>query len=524
MLSQKNTKRLLIVIPLLLVGFYFNQDDTFPLPVDINARSQVPTVRTDDLVIPHVSTKAANAASTNAASTNVATSTTQATSPLAAGAPGIPSCVSNLGGVDRIVRNISGFGAAFGGTLFCHELCRNSHSSSPYSLEQFMNGPIGLEEWRMQFRAKSGELTPIGCDCLTSYDCDFASFSPSPTYASTSITPSSKDRLTFSSPQLSDSDHGDGASDFVIGHAQTYPWAKIEKFVITLRATGFKGGIHLRVDDAQKSDKTWVNRIKCYDVVLWTVTRDKPLHPQKERWVELATYVLELSQSLPKIGDGHQPLVIITDVRDTFFQANPFISARQWLPQTGETQLLLFPECKTLGNHVINFKWATTCWDKESRKIPPAWWKTAPIICSGGLVGTMSGVLVVAKAMSDELNKFRDDKCIDMLKPHDNGVDQGFLNHLFYVTDKLQPTKDFTKLMPSGVGPMAHISCWADWKPGLKEGCPLFRDPQGNVLSYDKQHSIIPMVHQYDRIGTVWRNLATKLPDLKKQWETQQKC
>ena len=185
-------------------------------------------------------------------------------------------------------------------------------------------------------------------------------------------------------------------------------------------------------------------------------------------------------------------MILVVDIRDTFFQANPFADVR-WLGHHGPTQVLLFPEClvridalvrvglcwsalvcvgqrclvhctsvgaggcqplccffRSLSNFGaqhhgmgrIAWDWMTKCWpeDRDKTLVPDRYLFTIPMICSGGFVGTFRGIHHVVKEMATEIRLQSTRWCTHPNASNDKspGWDQGFLNRLFYRTQRLQ--------------------------------------------------------------------------------------
>jgi hypothetical protein len=400
---------------------------------------------------------------------------------------------------------------------------------------------FGIIAWWL----KMGKLKQVDvvCDMLEGFECEY------PWFVSVAENKSPEQiaiaNHTFELPVAPLKGRAGEHDAIVMAYAQGYEWSKANRFVVTLRGTGFKGQIHIAVSAAAMHDPDWVRNARCYNVTLFVPPNitDLNLHPQQKRWEEMSARFEAMDAERSLMADPPiEPFVLILDIRDSFFQANPFADIL-WLGEHDNTQVLLFPECLHHGKHLNSFLWMTKCWkrDQDRKVVPKEYWWTAPIICSGGFIGTWRGVKHVVKEMATEIRRQSTEWwCMDpnTTTNHNPGWDQGFLNHLYYRTERLQPVAGYTRLMAAGVGPLVHMSVAADWKLepiantsgyasephaerySQQQGCAVYQDPEGYVVTYDAAHKRAAVVHQYDRLDPIDRLVGRRIDGIREQLGT----
>jgi len=206
--------------------------------------------------------------------------------------------------------------------------------------------------------------------------------------------------------------------------------------------------------------------------------------------------------------------ILISDVRDVFFQADPFISAPSGAVNflDASTNLLLFSEGlnditerqATLRNTRVNFRWLVNIYGyKKSKSI-----SNNAVLCSGTTIGTRAGMLFYTRAMLYEayLCLARNRKKIDGKRGHvcSGGADQGFHNYLFWNN----MLNDSIALL-NAEGPVYTI--------GVFRGKPVRSlnfevDAKGDVISPSQrgvQH-VVPLIHQWDRHADLCKHVFDK--------------
>ena len=195
--------------------------------------------------------------------------------------------------------------------------------------------------------------------------------------------------------------------------------------------------------------------------------------------------------------------ILVSDVRDVFFQDDPFLSfafGSENFLRSG-TNLLLFSEGlndilegnATLRNTRVNFLWLANIYGvKQAKKLGGN-----AVLCSGTTIGTKSGMLYYTRAMLYEgyLCLKRNHNKIDVGRGHvcSGGADQGFHNFLFWNNLLLG-----AEMMHNAAGPVYTV--------GIFRGKPVRyadfdRDVAGKVISPPKRGSSypVPVIHQWDR-------------------------
>ena len=163
--------------------------------------------------------------------------------------------------------------------------------------------------------------------------------------------------------------------------------------------------------------------------------------------------------------------VMVTDVRDVYFQADPFDTV-------GEDSLLLFEEHVVLGTDRRNKQWVKATFGREVLKSM----ETRTALCSGVTIGGVEKIIGYLEVMEPELVR-RNPACI---------ADQGIHNALAYLGrfDHLGAT-----IMKCETGPVLSMG--------------LMRDDAIKVnaddLVVDAGGIPYPVLHQYDRYPAILR-------------------
>jgi hypothetical protein len=163
--------------------------------------------------------------------------------------------------------------------------------------------------------------------------------------------------------------------------------------------------------------------------------------------------------------------IYLLDVRDLFFQRNPFDFP---VPEQG---LVCFLEESgmTIGACNINSIWVQSCYGASGL----AAIADRGILCSGATYGERGAIELYLDAMIREIAKVAGRRFV----PH-QGLDQGCHNHLLYRA----PPAPFIAL-ENGVGPVIHLV-------HRRTGRLVF-SPDNLLLNDAGQ--VIPIVHQWDR-------------------------
>jgi hypothetical protein len=239
--------------------------------------------------------------------------------------------------------------------------------------------------------------------------------------------------------QTNSKSHWDSSKSAVLGLASGYGRQVYEMFVGSLRATGFTGHIILAIAKDAPSDVVsylseqnvtikYVERAdKCtYNGTIgekgvpidmqksseWKCPKDYPDY--KITWSRFLYYRDWLNEC-PSCADG----VILTDVRDAFFQRDPFVTA---VERNQVHPLMVFQETPELDNEHWLTDWPITACRKH--KVG----KT-PMLCSGSVMGSREGILEYIDVMEEEFKYWiqRENCRID-----NRGDDQSIHNYLYY--------------------------------------------------------------------------------------------
>ena len=161
--------------------------------------------------------------------------------------------------------------------------------------------------------------------------------------------------------------------------------------------------------------------------------------------------------------------ILIADVRDVFFQKDPFVY-ENYGPLNLFAEELTLEEC-SINSHIFELSSSA----KELKK-----YSKENILCAGTTIGTTKGIMDYLKKMTLKLN------IKDIL------FDQGYHNYLFYA-GKLPGAKKFHNLK----GPVLTLA-----EMGSKN---LKYNNKRQVINLDG--SVVNILHQYDRdLGLLYRS------------------
>eukprot|EP00978_Attheya_sp_CCMP212_P004910 scaffold10750_cov60-Attheya_sp.AAC.1 len=210
-----------------------------------------------------------------------------------------------------------------------------------------------------------------------------------------------------------------------MGLASGYGKHTFEQFVGSLRATGFSGAIILGIaSDAPQGvlDYLAETNVTVKIVTLGPCTyHDEPskclvgLPDYKLSWVRFPLskqWLLDCKECT----DG----IMMTDVRDAYFQADPFTHSSIKYPVPG---LMTFEE---IYPDLTTEHWLTKFPIKKCKGYEIG---NHPMLCSGSTMGTREGILNYLDVMLKEFDAWNKDKqCFSNMV----GDDQSIHNHLYY--------------------------------------------------------------------------------------------
>lgn len=176
--------------------------------------------------------------------------------------------------------------------------------------------------------------------------------------------------------------------------------------------------------------------------------------------------------------------ILLIDVRDTYFQQDPFVN----LPSSSSSSsgiLQLYGENKdsvTIYKSSYNRSWIRSAYGQKVLDDI----KDHTVSCSGSTIGEKVALESYLRAM---ISEFEETKC--KMK----GCDQGFHNYLYRMR-KLYGAAGISKVVfnEQGEGNVNNLSAMRD-KPLTEWG--VFDKDRGVVLNWDRKLS--PVVHQFDR-------------------------
>lgn len=286
----------------------------------------------------------------------------------------------------------------------------------------------------------------------------------------------------------------------IIGMAKgpAYTYGKLLPFCKSVRKAGFQGKVLLGISSLKGIENR--KRVKMFEK--FNITGVYLDGVKDGEWGQsICRYYayMKLIEAFATEKDH----ILVSDVRDVFFQADPFSS----IPFGSEnfistnTKLLLFSEGlndilagnATLRNTRGNFRWLRNIYGVKKANILGG----NPVLCSGTTIGTKSGMLYYTRAMLYEGYSClkRNPHKFDGKRGHvcSGGADQGFHNFLFWNNLLLG-----AELVQNAAGPVYTV--------GIFRGKPVRyadfdRDQAGRVISPPKRGSSlpVPVIHQWDR-------------------------
>ena len=208
----------------------------------------------------------------------------------------------------------------------------------------------------------------------------------------------------------------------VIGIATGYGLDTYQSFVGSLRKSGYKGNIILGVSPdikpnveeyllAKNVTMKKIYKTECAPTVTASEGCAAPYPNVKIRWARFPLARDWLVECSTCSGP-----VLITDVRDAYFQDNPF---GEGAPVVDSLQVFEENPIQTTEHWLV--EWPV----RECRGVTYA----KPMLCSGTTIGTRDTMLQYLERMYDEMKAWTDDpKCHFQI----NGDDQSIHNYLFY--------------------------------------------------------------------------------------------
>jgi len=285
----------------------------------------------------------------------------------------------------------------------------------------------------------------------------------------------------------------------IIGMATgtAYTFDKLIPFCKSIRSTGFQGEVLIGVSKLGKVQES--NRKEMFHK--YNITGIHLDGMKGSEWGQSICRYHAYLEFVKHYVHDNTP-VLVSDVRDVFFQSNPFTSfplgAQNFL--NNSVELLLFSEGlndisekkATLRNTRGNLRWLRNIYGPKSREL-----ESKPVLCSGTTIGSKEGLYHYTRTMLYEgycclkrnMNKY------DGKRGHvcSGGADQGFHNYVFW-NKKLSNAV----YMLNAAGPVYTI--------GIFRGKPVrslnfARNRNGDLLSPPERgiQFLVPVIHQWDR-------------------------
>lgn len=215
-------------------------------------------------------------------------------------------------------------------------------------------------------------------------------------------------------------------------------------------------------------------------------------HPSSLRWILLQQYF----QSKKAKQELQYDQVLLIDVRDSYFQGNPFEKhSSSYFNVYQGVDTLTISQCGWNGG------WIKDCFGRDVLDQVG----NMPIICSGVSMGTLDNILTYVEFMSDTITGSPGPRTAEIMKEYHpkfptcerNGVDQGVHNVLVHKklisNIKIVLQKDSTILnMQAKKGTFDEVDY-------------VVKNMNGHLAT---------VVHQYDRFHTLQKYLFKKVKDL----------
>ncbi len=298
-------------------------------------------------------------------------------------------------------------------------------------------------------------------------------------------------------------------SDAIFALACNYKLRFYQRFVGTLRLTGFDGDIVLAVSPPEKMASGVGSYLKEQNVTAYgfevdcqgkdncRLKDDFLGYPDPRPHRTFANIRYALYEYWLNYYNNPASYFLILDFRDTFFQMNPFASFGPIAtrPSKGKYELHVFAEnykVKNIGKCVYNSLWVGRCFGKDALKEL----KQEAVLCSGSTLGSYEGIDHYIATML---------RSMDTVQCWKKGIesDQGYQNYLYYNGKFTSPLGHGNATFNhQGHGIVNTIGALNGRRVPKELKGPLdthwkIRDNEGYILNYDGTRSAV--VHQWDR-------------------------
>lgn len=231
-------------------------------------------------------------------------------------------------------------------------------------------------------------------------------------------------------------------------------------------------------------------------------TRSPAPDPREKRPVATARYELYWIFSRQYRSDSS---ILIIDVRDTYFQSNPFdfgphASTNLQSNESEKCRIDLFEEnyeAVNIGKSSYNSRWVKSAYGQNALKNI----SSKPVICSGSTMGSQRAIELYSTAMVAQWDKT---KCKQV------GCDQGFHNHLFYeggLEPFLSSHQCETYVHKQGDGAVNNLAAMRN-SPLRQHGILITTKSTNSTIKTWKDGIVVynsdkstpsPVLHQFDR-------------------------
>lgn len=247
----------------------------------------------------------------------------------------------------------------------------------------------------------------------------------------------------------------------------------VSRFCQSLFDSGFDGFVVIATDASEQQKRQLARKFSGHKLILLNLDDTRAGFVKSIHAKELRYY---LYYQWARMFLHPQTLFLLTDIRDVYFQENPF-GQRFWKDIDTTADLFFFAESDSIviGNSTFTSSWVRNCFGRsELERL-----SNRPVLCSGTTFGTTNAIRSYSKLMIDFMASPPRAEC---RKPIHDQVFHNFLhyNGLFGVR---------TRVFAQGEGPANNIGQQPTYK--------FFDEVSKKVLNRDGTASAL--VHQFDR-------------------------
>jgi hypothetical protein len=254
-----------------------------------------------------------------------------------------------------------------------------------------------------------------------------------------------------------------GKKNLIMGYWSRLPFKALEKFIASLRNTGFRGDVCIFVENVTQET---IADLQAHDVIV-----EHAALSGRSYMTALSSRFFNYLDFLARRGDEYDN-VMLTDLRDVVFQSDPFATP---LP----ADIVFARERCLVGDPTPTRGWITDAYGAAVAHNM----RDCSVSCAGTTFGTTFGILRYLLAMTRELSS--------RSAPIEGGVDQGVHNYIVH----MRPLRN----------------AWLDPTDSLV--ATMHFVPEESVKTTSDgiliDGRMVPVVHQWDRQKTtmdyLWR-------------------